>query len=95
MFIDLPDGSRYTACDSTTAAEGNVFGPAQINYSITGVNPIDPTHQIAGLSSPTDPAFVITNKLSDDVIARPYGTTSYSIRGKNGAGQTTVTKIIK
>ena len=95
MFIDLPDGSRYIACDSTTAAEGNVFGPAQINYSVTGVNPIDPTHQIAGLSSPTDPAFIVTNKLSDSVLARPYGATSYSIRGKNGAGQTTVTKNIK
>ena len=95
MFIDLPDGSRYIACDSLTQAEGNVFGPAQINYTVTGVNPIDPTHQIAGLSSPTDPAFIVTNKLSDSVIARPYNPTAYSIRGKNGAGQTTVTKNIK
>ena len=94
LFIDLPDGSRYIACDSLTQAEGNVFGPAQINYTVTGVNPIDPTHQIAGLSSPTDPAFIVTNKLSDSVIARPYNPTAYSIRGKNGAGQTTVTKNI-
>ena len=94
LFIYLPDGTKYVACDSTTQAEGSVFGPAQISYSVTGVNPIDPTHQIAGLSSPNDPAFVVTNVLSDTVIAKPYFPTSYSIRGKNSAGQTTVTKNI-
>jgi hypothetical protein len=94
LTLDRGADGIYTACDSTTQAEGSVFGPAQISYSVTGVNPVDPTHQIAGISSPNDPAFVVTNVLSDNVIAKPYFPTSYSIRGKNGAGQTTVTKNI-